>query len=304
MVNIKEDLAMTYGSGDYTYKVDKDWGKLPDGYEFNQVAGVAVDKEDNVYLYNRSDHQVMVFAKNGDFVKSWDVKFSNPHGMHIGPDGNFYFADCDAHVVLKYSPDQTLLLTLGTYDVPSNTGYEGELMVVPHPAGPFNLPTGVVVSDDGSIFVSDGYGNCRFHKFSPDGALLDTWGEAGKDNPMDFHLPHGIGINKDGLLAICDRENHRIQFTDQDGEFMFIWDGFLQPTDITFGADGEAYVSELQHRISILDSEGNLISRWADESSSSAGHFIAPHGIAVDSSGDIYVGEVLEGRRIQKFIRQ
>ena len=177
-------------------------------------------------------------------------------------------------------------------------------MVVPHPAGPFNLPTGVVVSEDGSIFVSDGYGNCRFHKFSPDGALLDTWGEAGKDNPMDFHLPHGIGINKDGLLAICDRENHRIQFTDQDGEFMFIWDGFLQPTDITFGADGEAYVSELQHRISILDSEGNLISRWADESSSSAGHFIAPHGIAVDSSGDIYVGEVLEGRRIQKFIRQ
>ena len=255
---------MPYGSGDYTYEVDQDWGRLPEGYEFNQVAGVAVDKEDNVYLYNRSEHQVMIFKKNGDFLKSWDVKFSNPHGMHIGPDGNFYFADRDAHVVLKYSPDQTLLLTLGTYNVESNTGYSGNLMVVPHPAGPFNLPTGVVVADDGNIFVSDGYGNCRFHKFSPDGALLDTWGEAGKDNPMDFHLPHGIGLNKDGLLAICDRENHRIQFTDQDGEFMFIWDGFLQPTDIAFGPDGEAYVSELQHRISILDAEGNLISRWAD----------------------------------------
>ena len=68
LANIEENLIMLYGGGDYTYKVDQDWGRLPEGHEFNQVAGVAVDKEDNVYLYNRSEHQVMVFEKNGDFL--------------------------------------------------------------------------------------------------------------------------------------------------------------------------------------------------------------------------------------------
>ena len=295
---------MTFGSGDYTYEVDKNWGQLPEGHEFNQVAGVAIDKNDDVYLFNRSAHQVMIFSSQGEFKKSWDVSFANPHGMHIGPDGNFYFADRDDHIVLKYSPDLELLLTLGQKGVASDTGYEGDLMVVPNPAGPFNLPTGVVVNDEGDIFVSDGYGNSRFHRFTSDGSLIDTWGEAGKSNPMDFHLPHGIGIDNEGRLAVCDRENHRIQFTDQEGIFLYMWSDFKQPTDIAFGQNGEAYVSELQHRISILDKEGNLLARWGEESSHEPGQFVAPHGIAVESKGDLYVGEVLEGQRIQKFIRK
>ncbi|GIS63969.1 MAG: hypothetical protein CM1200mP3_02170 [Chloroflexota bacterium] len=126
-------------------------GPTPEGHEFNQVAGVAIDKNDDVYLFNRSAHQVMILNSQGEFKKSWDVSFANPHGMHIGPDGNFYFADRDDHIVLKYTPDQELLLTLGQKGVASDTGYEGDLMVVPNPAGPFNLPTGVVVNDEGDI---------------------------------------------------------------------------------------------------------------------------------------------------------
>ena len=92
--------------------------------------------------------------------------------------------------------------------------------------------------------------------------------------------------------------------TDQEGIFLFMWSNFKQPTDIAFGKNGEAYVSELQHRISILDEDGNLLARWGDESSHEPGQFVAPHGITVDSQGNIYVGEVLEGQRIQKFIRK
>ena len=95
---------MAYGSGDYTYELAEDWGRLPEGYEFNQVAGVAVDKDDNVYLFNRSSHQMMVFDRDGSFIKSWDQKFNNPHGVHIGPDGNIYATDRDAHVVQKSYP--------------------------------------------------------------------------------------------------------------------------------------------------------------------------------------------------------
>ena len=69
---------MQYGSGDYIYELDEGWGKLPEGYEFHQVAGVAVDKDDNVFLFNRSAHQLQVYDREGNFIKSWDKQFSGP----------------------------------------------------------------------------------------------------------------------------------------------------------------------------------------------------------------------------------
>ena len=209
---------MSVGSGDYIFEVDEGWGRLPDGYEFNQVAGVAVDKDDNVYLYNRSNHQLMVFDREGNFQKSWDEKFSNPHGIHIGPDGNFYLTDRDAQVVLKYSPDEELLLTLGSRDKPSDTGEQKIRFLVERPGGPFNLPTNVAVTNEGDIFVADGYGNCRVHRYTSTGSLITSWGTPGKSNPGDFHLPHGIGIDSQGRVVVCDRQNDRIQLFDQEGE--------------------------------------------------------------------------------------
>ena len=297
---------MSYGSGSYKYTLAKGWGILPEGYEYNQVAAIGVDKEDNLYVFNRGDHQLMILDNKGILLDKWSDFFANPHGLHVGPDQNIYLVDRDSHTVLKYSPNGKLLLTLGQKDVPSDTGYEGGESLVPRPAGPFNLPTGIAVNDSGDIFVSDGYGNCRFHRFTSDGSLVDTWGQSGKTNPLDFHLPHGIAIDNEGRLAICDRENNRIQFVDQDGEFLFIWEDLIQPTDITFGTMGEAYISELQHRISIMDQSGQLVARWGEDSGHEPSLFVAPHCIAIDSQGDIYVGEVgevPEDRRIQKFIR-
>ena len=295
---------MTYGSGAYTYELAEGWGKLPEGYEFNQVAGVAVDKDDQVYLFNRSSHQLMVFDREGNFIRSWNEKFTNPHSIHIGPDGNIFLADRDAHVILKYSPDEKLLLTLGTRDSPSDTGYTLEDRVVKRAAGPFNLPTGIATNDEGDIFIADGYGNARVHKYSSTGALITSWGAPGNANPVDFHLPHGIALDNEGRLLVCDRENHRIQAFDQEGEFLFMRRGFQQPTDVAVGPDGTIYVSELGHRLTIMDGDGKILARWGDESSHEPGQFVAPHGIAIDSHGDIYIGEVLQGQRIQKFIRQ
>lgn len=294
---------MAFGSGAFTYELAEGWGDLPEGYEWHQVAGVAVDKDDNVYAFNRSAHKLMVFDREGKFIKAWDREFVAPHGIHIGPDGNIYLADRDPHVVLKYSPDEKLLLTLGTRDVPSDTGKVGRFLVE-KPGGPFNLPTGIAVTEDGDIFVSDGYGNCRIHKFNATGTLLTSWGVPGTDNPGQFNLPHGVGIDNDGRVLVCDRENHRIQIFDQEGEYLGVWKGFRQPTDVAIGPDGTVYVPELGHRFSIVDKDGNLLARWGGDSSHEPGRFVAPHGVAIDSRGDIYVGEVLEGQRLQKFIRQ
>ena len=296
---------MSYGSGDYTYELAEGWGQLPEGYEFNQVAGVAVDKDDQVYVFNRGRHQLMVFDRDGAFIKSWSQGFANPHGIHVGPDGNLYIVDRDAHVVLRYSPDERLTLTLGTPNRPSDTGYTMEQRVVERAAEPFNLPAGVAVNEAGDIFVADGYGNARVHKYDSSGSLIVSWGEPGYRNPSDFHLPHGIAVDGAGSVLVCDRENHRIQLFDQElCEFNEMWSDFRQPTDVAVGPDGTVYVAELQHRISILDGDGNVLTRWGGERSREPGQFAAPHGIAVDSRGDIYVGEVGGGERIQKFVRR
>ena len=293
---------MRYGSGDYQYELVDNWGDLPDGFEWHQVAGVAVDSNDNVYAYNRSAHQMMVFDRDGSFLSTWDETFAGPHGIHIGPDDCVYLADRDAHVISKYSLDGQLLLRLGTGQ-PSETGYTSNAEPVPNAAGPFNLPTGIAVTDEGDIFISDGYGNSRVHRYDATGSLILSWGLPGKVNPGDFHLPHGIGLDHDGNVLVCDRENGRIQVFDEDGEFLEIFTGFRQPTDLHVGPEGEIYVPELQGRLTIIDSDGEVLSQWGGERSHEPGEFWAPHGVAVDSHGDLYIGEVLEGQRLQKFAR-
>ena len=296
---------MAFGSGDYTYELAGGWGKLPDGMEFKQVAGVAVDKNDNVYVYNRGTHNLVIFTREGDLITSWDVKHKEPHGVYVEDNMDIFLVDRNSHVVLKYNNKGDLLLTLGTRDKPSDTGEQVQRFLVEKPGGPFNMPTGVAIGNDGDLFVSDGYSNCRVHKYTSTGSLIMSWGEPGKTNPGDFHLPHGVGIDLEGRVLVCDRENHRIQIFSQDGEFLGMWTGFQQPTTVSIGPDGEVYVSELTHRLTIVEAKtGNVLSQWGDTSSHDPGEFVAPHGAAVDSHGDLYVAEVLEGQRIQKFIRQ
>ena len=294
---------MAFGSGDYMYEVAEGWGQLPEGFEFKQVADVAVDSNDNVYVYNRGTHNLVIFDREGNYLDSWDLQHKEPHGICVGERGNIYLADRDSHVVEKRDPEGNLLLTLGTRDKPSDTG-EITRSLVEKPGGPFNMPTGIAIGSYSDIFISDGYGNCRVHHYNSSGTHMKSWGLPGKVNPGDFHLPHGIGVDSENRVVVADRENNRIQIFDEDGEFQFMWTGFQQPTSVAFGPDGEIYVPELQHRMSIIDGEGNLLARWGDEHSHEPGLFYAPHGIAIDSHGDIYVGEVLEGQRIQKFVRQ
>ncbi len=291
------------GVGKFTYRLDEGWGQLPQGHEFGQVAGVAADSRGQVHLFNRSAHPVQVFDREGKFVKAWGAGvFANPHGITITPDDTYWLVDRDAHVVQKYSPDGELLMTLGNRNQPSDTGYDEEERVVKQEAGPFNLPTKVALGPGGEIYVADGYGNCRVHKFSPAGELLMSWGTPG-DGAGEFHLPHSLWVDSSGRILVCDRENHRIQIFTDAGEHLDTWTGFIQPTDIYIDSDNIVYVSELGDRVSILDLEGNVLARWGDERSHDPGKFWGAHGIWVCAMGDIYVSEVLEGQRVQKFTR-
>ena len=292
-------MSVIVGSGEYTYRVEEGWAKLPPGYEMNDIGGVGVDRQDRVYVFHRGAHPMLVFDREGNFLRSWgDGIFSRPHGVHIAPDDSIYCTDDGDHSVRKCTLEGKVLLTLGIPGRPAPKG-SGE---------PFNRCTHTALSPQGDIYVSDGYGNSRIHKYSPDGKLLFSWGETGTD-PGQFNLPHNISCDADGWVYVADRENHRIQVFDGNGRFETQWHNMHRPSGMYMppGKCPICYIGEigpylasnrgmpnLGPRISIVDNSGKLLARLGKVPSAGVepGQFLSPHGMCVDSRGDLYVGEV------------
>ncbi len=295
------------------YEVVEGWEKLPKGYVHRDVSGVAVDSRDRVYMVTRGDARVIVYEPDGTFVRSWgDGIFTDrTHGVTIGSDDCVFIVDDGKHAVYKFSPDGKELMVLGTPGVPSDTGYDIKIGMESIVRGgpPFNRPTDLAIAPNGEIYVTDGYGNARIHRFSADGKLIGSWGGPGT-GPGQFNLPHGVWVLKDGRVMVADRENDRIQFFSPDGKFLDQWTHIQRPTDIFLDRDGLIYVSSLWWRvgqdscihgkirhdlpghINILDANGNVLLRWMSADRCAPGNFVAPHAICLDSRGSIYVGEV------------
>ena len=280
----------------FTYEALATWERLPAGMTLHETPGVSVAADDTVYLMTRNtENPVIVLTRDGEFVRTFGAgTFTNrSHAILAAPDGFIYCADDGAHTITKWTPEGELVMTIGTPGQPAPR-YSGL---------PFNRPTDMVVASDGSIFISDGYGNGRIHSYSPDGTLIRSWGEAGIE-PGQFLIPHNLGIYADRLY-VADREANRVQVFDPDGTLLDVWQNIHRPCGLTVGPDGYVYVGELNgvanldgalsigHRVSIFDRGGRLVGRFgAPEEGSEPGQFIAPHGVAVDSHGDVYVAEV------------
>jgi sugar lactone lactonase YvrE len=229
------------------YEVVEDWEQLPKGYEHRDVAGVAVDGEDRVFLICRGDHPIIAYDRKGSFLRSWgEGEFTyRTHGISTAPDGTVWCTDDGNHTVRQFTPEGKLLKTLGTLDRPSDTGYDGrDYMTIQRAAGPFNRPTNIAIGPNGDLYVSDGYGNSRVHQFSANGTLKRSWGEPGT-GPGQFYIPHGIAVAADGRVFVCDRESDRIQIFSPDGEYLTEWTDTQRPTHLVFDGAGRAYVSEL-----------------------------------------------------------
>jgi DNA-binding beta-propeller fold protein YncE len=310
---------MSFGTGKYTYELVDGWAKLPEGGSFRDVGGICIDAQDTLYILNRSEQPIMVFDREGNLLNSWGEGFFNrAHGSCIGPDGYIYCTDDRNHIVAKFTPEGKLLMTLGTKGEASDSGYTRtwdfweSLARIQRGAPPFNRPTGVAVTPSGEMYIADGYGNARVHKFSPDGKLLFSWGEPG-GAPGQFRLPHNIRLDRQERVWIADRENSRIQIFTSQGEFITEWTDVIRPTDVFIDEEDTVYVSELCLRLSIFTIDGKLIARWGNEGKDKeTALFHAPHAVAVDSRGDLYVGEVSMtsagvdkgSRTIQKFARK
>jgi DNA-binding beta-propeller fold protein YncE len=288
----------TVGTGDYRYELIENWAKLPPGETFGNASAVATDSQDRVYLFQRKDPPVLVFDPDGKLLDSWGTRaFANPHGIYI-KDDIVYLTDREDSVCLKYTLDGKPLQVLGTRGQHSETGCEVPGELVPRAAGPFNYPTEMVPSPSGDLYISDGYRNARVHRFSDAGQLVRSWGEPGKTEPNQFHLPHSLVVDDDGIVYLCDRENNRIQVFSAEGDFLAMWSDLRRPLDISIGQDGLFYISEggvsgLSPRVSLMDNQGNVVARW---------DALSAHGSWVDRQGNIYMA--LGAReRVDKYVR-
>ena len=187
------------------------WAKLPHPMSFKEATSVAVDSQDRVYVFNRGNWPMMIFDADGNFLETWgEGEFNRPHGIFIDADDNLYLADDDDHVVEKRTTSGEIIFRLGERGKPA-AWQEGD---------PFNRPTDIVVHPESrDIFISDGYGNSRVHKYDAEGTYITSWGEPGWMDGQ-FSLPHNICLLGDDRVIVCDRENFRIQIFDLDGEFV------------------------------------------------------------------------------------
>jgi DNA-binding beta-propeller fold protein YncE len=275
-------------AGDFRFEVDEGWGRLPDGMRAGVVTGVVADSQGRVYLcQQQQDPPVLVFDRNGNFLDSWGTGYVvEPHTMYIGPDDVIYLADRGAHVAMKLSVSGEVLLEVGNRGQPSDTGCFEDEGVVLRAGGPFNRPTRLSPSPSGDLYASDGYRNCRVHRFSADGQFIASWGRPGGDGPGAFFSPHCLWVDHEGLIYVCDRKNNRIQIFDPEGEFVAQWTNVQLPTDLHIGQDGLFYLAEresgeaTENLLTVRDSQGSVLANWTTPRS---------HQIWPDAHGDIYL---------------
>jgi DNA-binding beta-propeller fold protein YncE len=281
------------------YRVVEGWGTLPDGWSLVEGTAVAVDSKDDVCVFNRGAHPVIVFDRHGNFLRSWgEGMVSRAHGITIGPDDSVWLTDDGNHTIRQFTPDGKLLLTIGDPDRPS--ALQG--------GKPFNRPTHVALCPrTGFLYISDGYGNSRVHKYDPKGRHVLSWGEGGTD-PGCFNVPHNIATDADGLVYVADRENHRVQIFDGEGRYQGQWNSLHRPCGLFADRRGGDlfYVGELGTslavnaktpnlgpRVSVLDRKGERLCRFGGQFvGEKPGEFVAPHALVTDSRGDLYVAEV------------
>ena len=331
------DKVQSVNSGANPYRVIRDWARI-EGRPWGGSNGVAIDRDGKtVWATDRcssgtapgclgtSANPVHHFDESGKEIKSFGGgMFVWPHGIHVDRDGNIWVTDARApeadelqklpgekdkgSVVVKFSPEGKVLMTLGKRGVRGN------------PPEALTDPTDVVTDPaNGDVYVAESHTNVtdpnlvgRVSVFDKNGKFLRTIGRTGT-GPGEFRTPHALEFDSQGRLIVADRHNHRIQVLTKDGKFVREYDDFgrtsglaIDKNDVIYTADSES--TERVHPGWLRGIRtGNLKDGKVDV-------FIPPHktdapdgamgeGIAIDAAGNIYTAEATL-RGVTKYVKQ
>ncbi|HEV2961728.1 MAG TPA: 6-bladed beta-propeller, partial [Candidatus Angelobacter sp.] len=185
--------------------------KLPEGQELGMVSWVARDPKSGVtWLLQRGDKADPVIAvdKDGRVLHSFGKGlYKIPHALRLDPQGNVWTVDAATSTVIKFSPKGEKLLQIDVGGQPESA------------RSAFRGTTDIAFAPKGRIFISDGYANARILEYTADGKKVREWGSTGT-GPGEFHLPHSIVADENGILYVADRENGRIEKFNLDGRFL------------------------------------------------------------------------------------
>ena len=272
------------------------------------ISGLAISKDDLIYVFNRGPKPVMVFNPAGQMVMAGadqeiNGKTINPSWQHSGTvdwEGNVYIIERDAHRIVKLNPAMDkVLLQLGTTMQRGND------------ATHFNLPSGIAILRNGNMVVTDGYGNNRVVLFDRTGRFIKQVGKGagGPEDkgtgPGEWNLPHKLAVDAQENLYIIDREGKRLQVFDKNLNYLREIRNEWNPWDVHISRKGtEPYgfiadhLLERVHKFSLAD--GKLLATWGSQGLG-PNQFDWVHGVVVDSKGAVYAADTY-GQRLQKFV--
>ena len=270
---------------------------LPPGFGFS--ADLEFDAKGHLWVLNRGPQPVAEFDENGKFIRAFgEGQFGNrPHGIRLDPEGNVWIADGSTHIVVKFSPQGQVLLTLGTRGQRGQWNEEAQTRLLYE-------PNDVAFGRNGDFFVVQGHapngGDPRVLKFDRIGKFIKTWGGKGTE-PGKFAVAHGISVDAKGLLWVTDRENQRIQIFDQEGTYVREMKYAGLPCGLDIGKDSIFMVNGFAGQIVKMDLEGKVLGA-VGKPGPALGEFGEAHYVAVSPKGEIFVADVTKG--VQKFVKK
>ncbi len=314
---------VTIGQGTATYTLDESFGKLPDGKTYGFGCAIVVDSKDNVYVTSRSANApVAIFDKDGKLLEIWEQQLTEStgytpeqikataHGLYCSKEGDNEYLYWTENVAGKgearlgarvYKTDLAgkLLYTLGNVQEENDQSQKFD----------FTNPTDVAVAPNGDIYIVDGYGSQKLHRFDKNFKLIKTIGGRGKEHGL-FNTNHGVWINtlkKEPELYIADRANDRLEIFSLDLDYKRTIPGVRKPCCF-YQAHGQIFVPELDKRVTIFDDKDAVVAQLGDGAAVKPAEldkhpevFAAPHAVTVASNGDLYVTEWLPYARVRKF---
>lgn len=268
-----------------SWHIDADWAQVPGGDWGGSTSWVAADGKGQVVVMVRSAPYFRVFTRDGSFVRAWGElpEFRNAHSILFDAEGNLWATDAGNHVVYKFSPAGELLLTLGRFGEAGDNDSKDL----------FNQPNHVALAPDGSVYVSDGYGNARIVQLDAEGRYLRHVGGRQGAGAGQLQLPHGIALDSRGRLLVNDSDNQRITVFDDTGNFVDTWP-WPSRGGLVVGPDDTVYVSDVNAGAVFLLRDGRLLETIKVD--------VRPHGLAVDSDGSLYVADAM-ARKVLKLTR-
>ena len=227
--------ALAFGQSvpEIPFTSNPDFFKLPADLHFGETAGVAVNSQGHVFVFNRGNStgpaygatasQVLEFDKDGKYLREIGhnlYAWSFAHAVRVDSQDNLWAIDKGSDMIIKFNPQGRVVMVFGRKKEASDEGGPWTRVNPPRPAvdGQFRQPTDVTWDPQGNIFISDGYINSRVAKYDKNGDWVKSFGTPGAGEGQ-LNTPHSIASDVQGNIYVADRGNRRIQMFDHDGNF-------------------------------------------------------------------------------------